>query len=222
MVPGTWPALLVLVVAVLPGAMFTYGFERQAGAFGATLADRVLRFVAVSVVFDLVYAWPAYLLYRAGWTPPPWDAPRAAVAWAVLVVALAAPARIGSTLGSLYVSRRTRVGHSLVRRMVTPAHEAALLRVILGPDPAPRAWDHFFAERPSAYLRVRLSDERWLGGLFASASYAGGFPQDGDLLLEQAWPVDDDGVFGSSPLGYAVYVPARSISYIEFVPAPRR
>lgn len=66
----------MLVAAVLPGAMFTYGFERQAGAFGVTLADRVLRFVAVSVVFDLAYAWPAYLLHRAGAGPPPWDGAR--------------------------------------------------------------------------------------------------------------------------------------------------
>lgn len=63
-------------------------------------------------------------------------------------------------------------------------------------------------------------DGGWLGGLYASESCAGGFPQDCDLLIEQAWPVDKTGLFGDRPLGYSFYVPAATIAYIEIVPAP--
>ena len=56
--------------------------------------------------------------------------------------------------------------------------------------------------------------------MFSAESYAGGFPHDGDLYLEEAWPVDENGSFGTAPLGYSVYVPAATIAYVELV-APR-
>ena len=62
--PNTIVGLLVLVVAVLPGLIYTLAFERQAGDYGATFADRTMRFVAVSVVFHLVAGWPEYWVYR--------------------------------------------------------------------------------------------------------------------------------------------------------------
>lgn len=219
MAPSTWTALLILVVTVLPGAVYTYAFERQAGAFGATMADRILRFVAASAALDVVYAVPAYLLYRIG-VGPPWQAAQVTAAWVGGVVALAVPAAVGSVLGGLYATRRTRDGWSLVRRFLSIEREARLLQVVLGRDPAPRAWDHVFSARPFVYLRVRCTDGRWLGGAFAAHSYAGGFPHDADLLLEQAWPVDESGVFGPEPADYAVYIPAAAIGYVEIVQPP--
>lgn len=60
MPPASVPALLVLLVAVLPGSVYTWAFERQASRHGVALADRVLRFVGVSAAFALLFAWPAY------------------------------------------------------------------------------------------------------------------------------------------------------------------
>jgi hypothetical protein len=219
MVPTTGEALLVLLLAVLPGAMFTFGFERQAGAFGVTLADRVLRFVAVSAAFTAAYAWPVYLA-RSALLSGDLDAPRFGLLWGSGVLGLGIPLVCGTTIGGLYASRRTRDRWRRLRRRLSPAREARLLRAVLGPDPAPRAWDHLFSERPTAYLRVRTTAGGWLGGAFAEESYAGGFPQDGDLYLEEAWHVDEQGVFGQKALGYAVYVPAATIAYIEIVAAP--
>src|SRR4029453_13416019 len=48
------------MVAVLPGLAYTLAFERQAGAYGVTLADRTLRFIAVSAGFPPLAAWPGY------------------------------------------------------------------------------------------------------------------------------------------------------------------
>lgn len=222
MVPTTWTALLLLLVAVLPGAMFTFGFERQVSAYGATLADRVLRFVAVSVVFDLLYAWPAYAAYRLWLDGEPVGAAQFAVAWGAMVATALVPATLGSVVGGLYATRNSRHGWEWLRRAVLPPpREARLLRLVLGRDPAPRAWDDLFSERPVAYLRVRTTTGEWLAGRFAQASYAGGFPYERDLLLEEAWPVDADGTLGPWPLGYPVYIPAASIAYIDVVPEER-
>jgi hypothetical protein len=207
MVPTTTTALVILAVAVLPGSVYTWAFERQAAAFGVTLADRVLRFVAVSLVFDLLYAWPAYGLYRLVFAGHGLRAAQFAVLWAGTVVGVTLPALAGSTVGGLYATRSTRNGWLWVRRRLPPEREATLLTRALGRDPAPRAWDRLFLERASVYLRVRLRDGPWVAGLFASGSYAGGFPNEPDLFLEQAWEIDADGVLGAGPLGYAVYIP---------------
>ena len=221
MVPTTWTALLLLTVAVLPGAMFTFGFERQAGAFRVTLADRVLRFVAASALFDLAYAWPAYGLYRWVLSSTRFDLGQFAVAWCGAVSGVGLPLLLGSVLGGLYVTRGKRTGWSGVRRWLPPERESRVLRAALGRDRAPRAWDQYFAQRPTTYLRVRRQDGGWLGGLFAASSYAGVFPHDRDLLLEEVWPVDEQGAFGDAPLGYSAYVPADTIAYVEFVgPGP--
>lgn len=217
MAPSTWTALAVLVVAVLPGAMFTFGFERQAGAFGVTAADRVLRFVAVSLCLDLAYAWPAYLLYRSGLAPPPWHAAQFAVTWAGAVAALTFPFAAGSAVAGLYTTRNSRAGWPWLRRVLSSDREERVLDAVLGRDPAPRAWDFYFSERPVTYLRVRTRDGTWVGGLFARGSSAGGFPHGGDLLIEEEWPLDEAGTFGDEPLGYALYVPADSISFLEMI-----
>ncbi|MGZ4468580.1 MAG: DUF6338 family protein [Nocardioidaceae bacterium] len=51
--PSSILALAIIVIAVLPGSMYTWAYERQASAFGATLADRTLRFIALSLIFHL-------------------------------------------------------------------------------------------------------------------------------------------------------------------------
>ena len=66
--PDTFQALVVLIVALLPGALYTWSFERLVGAWGVGFADRVLRFVGVSAVFQAaiapftVWGWRTYIL----------------------------------------------------------------------------------------------------------------------------------------------------------------
>lgn len=73
-----------------------------------------------------------------------------------------------------------------------------------------------FSDRPTMYLRVQTTDGTPVAGLFADDSYAGGFPHDADLFLEDAWDLADDGSFGKS-LGYPVYIPAGQIARMEIV-----
>jgi hypothetical protein len=60
----TFQALAVLVLAILPGASYTFTFERVAGSFGQNLADRLIRFVAASAVLQALFSGVTYVLYQ--------------------------------------------------------------------------------------------------------------------------------------------------------------
>src|SRR5881396_2666344 len=49
--PETFQALGVAVIALLPGSLYVWSFERLAGAWGVKLSDRLFRFVGASTVF---------------------------------------------------------------------------------------------------------------------------------------------------------------------------
>jgi Family of unknown function (DUF6338) len=207
-IPQTALGLLLLVVAVLPGLTYTLAFERQAGAYGVTLADRTLRFIAVSAVFHLLAAWPEYGLWRVTFgRGGRIDAGEFAVLWLAGILLLVLPAVTGTLIGQVYVHRDDR-----------PLWQQGLLRWTIGPELAPRAWDDFFSERPATYLRVRTVDGTTHAGLFASGSYAAGFPQEPDLLLEEAWSIDPDSGELLASLGYPLYIAPGQIAWMEIVP----
>ena len=211
MFPETAVGLLLLVVAVLPGLTYTLAFERQAGAYGVTLADRTLRFIAVSAVFHLLAAWPEYWLWRTTFgRGGQIDAGEFAILWGAGILLLVLPAATGTLLGQAYVHRDER-----------PAWQRELLRWTIGPELAPRAWDDFFSERPATYLRVRTVDGTTHAGLFASGSYAAGFPQEPDLLLEEAWSIDAQSGQLLESLGYPLYIAPGQIAWMEIVPPQR-
>lgn len=217
MLPTSVITLAIVIVAVLPGSMYTWAFERQVSAFGVTLADRVLRFIAISLLFHLVLGWAEYGLFRLAFSGSEFNAGQFAAAWFAVLLVVAIPAVLGTVTGGLYATRNTREGWAWLRRHVAQENEHAFLRLVLGRTPAPRAWDNMFSDRPTVYLRIQTTDGAAVAGLFADDSYAGGFPNEPDLYLEQAWEMADDGSL-TQPLGYPVYIPAGQIARMEIVP----
>lgn len=218
MVPNTVTSLVLIVLAVLPGLTYVLSFERQAGRYGVTLADRVLRLIFVSAVFHVVVGWFEYWVYRsvlAGYQEI--SAGQFAVLWLGVIFIVIVPAAAGTLIGSLYRTRRTRDSLLWIRRWLSQEREEKILDFLLGQEPAPRAWDDYFSSHPASYLRIGTKDGTLLAGRFANRSYAAGFPQDPDLLLEEAWQLSENGEF-LRPLGYALYVGAREISWMEIVP----
>jgi len=216
MPPVSLIALAVVIIGVIPGSMYTWAYEREASAFGVTLADRTLRFIAISLLFHLFLGWPEYALYRFALAGPRFAVGQFAATWAAVLLVVALPAVIGTLLGGLYATRNSREGWAVIRSRLSPEREGRLLRLALGRTPAPRAWDDLFSDRPTMYLRVQTTDGTPVAGLFADDSYAGGFPHDTDLFLEDAWDLTADGSFGQS-LGYPVYIPAGQIARMEIV-----
>lgn len=214
MVPTSVVALAIVVIAVLPGSMYTWAFERQVSAYGANLADRVLRFVALSVLFHLALGWIEYWLFRSAFAGEQFGGGQFAIAWVAVAILVVVPAALGTVIGGLYASRSDREGWAWIRQHLTVRTENRVLQFILGRTPAPRAWDNMFSERQNLYLRVETTDGNAVAGLFADKSYAGGFPHDTDLYLEESWSMTEDGSL-DKPLGYPVYLPAGQIARLE-------
>lgn len=177
----TFEALAVFLLAGLPGALYTWAFERQVGQWGATASDRVLRFVAGSAVFHAIFAPVTYWVWLrfvhsgrlAGHGPVP------LYLWVIALGYVAVPFLAGTLSGTRCASR--------------PPDWSS--RVVNGPNPAPRAWDHVFGHRQNlAWVRVKLKSGPFMAGLYANLgserSYASGFPYDQELFLLRAAQMD--------------------------------
>jgi hypothetical protein len=215
MYPTSVVALLLFGVAVLPGATYRWAYERETGAFGVTLADRALRLVAVSLLLDALYAWPAYLGWRAWFAGKAFAGGQFTVAWCASVVGVAVPYALGTVVGGLSRTAQSRDGWPRVRRMLPRRAETWLLRLLVGRNAAPRAWDRVFTSGQALYLRIRLRDGSWREGYFGRNSHAGTFPHANDLLLEEAWPTGATGPPAAAEDRYALYLTADSIDVIE-------
>ena len=174
---GLGVATLVLV-ALLPGALFTWSFERWAGRFGIGLQDRALRFVGGSAVLLSIAAWPLYWLYAGYWDrlvdrqALPWWIWFAPILYTVLPV-------VGGGLLGLGWKKKW-----------------SWARYISGRDRTPQAWDHLFQDRPAGWVRCKLKSGTWVGGAFAEVDgrrpYASGYPESQDLYLPAILPLDHD------------------------------
>jgi hypothetical protein len=179
----TFPALLIIVVAVLPGALYSWGFEQAAGAWRTGAADRTLRFVGGSAAFHALAApltwWVVTRQMRTSLlTRPTFWWPLWLLALGLVVI----PTAAGRVTGAAVRRRHPWAGW------------------LVGGTAPPRAWDHVFVEGRAAWLRIRLKDAQagaggWIVGHFASStsgapgSYVGG-GESPDLYIVDTAEVD--------------------------------
>jgi hypothetical protein len=188
---GTLEALTVAVLALLPGAVYTWVYERQVSTSRAGLADRLLRLLGASGAF-LALALPGlYQLYRVFVVPGRLVTgdPLPGAVWLLPPAYLLLPAVAGLVVGRAAHARKPWV------------------RLLTGPAPAPRAWDHLFSTpKLTGWVRLKLMDGTWLFGAWSSGdaasgenrstpqrSYAAGYPEQQDLYLVDTASVGDDG-----------------------------
>lgn len=213
---NTLEALGVAVLALLPGALYTWSFEREVGAWGATFADRLFRFVGASAVFHAAMAWPSHLIYSnfvhsgriaRGEALPAWM-------WFVPVGFVIVPILLGSFVGNSTYRRRRWT------------------RFLVGRSPAPRAWDHLFAapDLTGWVIVHRKGDKSALAGTWAAShdgrrrSYAAGYPETQDLFLIDTVEcdpgtgqilIDTEGAVQFR--GISVLIRWDEIEYLEFI-----
>ncbi len=222
--PDTLEALIALTIGLLPGALYTWAFEREAGAWGTRFTDRALRFVGISAIVHALFAPATYLVWVAWVRTGRVAAAQAPLAlWLVLVAYVALPLASGTIVGRGTRKRR------------------AWARIFTGPNAAPRAWDHLFAHAPDGWIRLRMKSGVWLSGAFATQtgggarSYATGYPDEQDLYLVQAVDVDPQtGEFLTDAEGHPVLTDAEGhpvlrgsgilvrweeVEYLEFIEA---
>lgn len=176
--PDTFEAAGVLILALLPGALYTWAFERLVGRWGVGLSDRLLRFAGGSAIFHALAApftywiWATYA--RTGRVARGESLPLSL--WLVPLLYVGIPACLGTLAAR---------GHRA---------EKSWARILTGSDPAPRAWDYLFQGHPDGWIRCRMKSGVWIGGAFADRngrrSYVAGYPEPADLYLAQAVDVD--------------------------------
>jgi len=211
--PDTFQAAIAIAIAVGPGALYFWAFERQAGRWGVGLSDRILRFVGLSALFHAAVAPVSYWFWAHQWPEIREGEPVSLWLWGLAVAYVAVPVAGGTAIGFA------------VRRAMPWS------RWFAGPHPAPRAWDYLFEREPDGYVRMRLKSGRWIGGLFAEfngrAPYTAGYPEPQDLLLPATIAVDPE--TGELPLdatGRVVYrrgallVRWDEIEYLQFYEEP--
>lgn len=210
--PDTFQAVAVLVVALLPGALYVWAFERQAGRWGVGLSDRLLRFVGGSALFHAAAAPLTYWLWADRWDHIRTGEPVSWWMWPLVVAYVAIPA-----IGGTVVGRGVR-------------GEKSWTTIFTGPDPAPRAWDHLFGQKADGWVRLRLKSGVWIGGAYADAngrrSYAADYPEPQDLFLAAAvevdpengeFVVDEDG--DVALLAGGILVRWEEVEHLEFIDA---
>lgn len=216
MPPATTQALIILALAVLPGALYVWAFEREAGAYGVTVADRVLRLLAVSAAIQVVFAPLAYAVWRLAFQGHNFKSGQFALVWAGTLVLLGIPYVLGSVVGAVYAARANPTRRARLRQWLhlTPDRESRLIAVTGGARYAPTAWDAFFSGSPGAVVRVRTKTSGIVHGIYGKDSYAGGFPHSRDLLLEDTWAVDSAGK-PRSLRGVSLLLPPEEIVAVE-------
>lgn len=210
--PDNFQAVLSIVIALIPGALYVWSFERQAGRYGIGASDRVLRFVGGSAIFFAVFAWPLYWLY-ATYRESFETADINISQWLALVPILYVLVPI--TAGTL-IGKGVR-------------EQARWAKALVGPDPAPRAWDYLFQYGVDGWIRCRLKSGTWIAGAFAEyggrQSYAAGYPEPQDIYLARSVQVDPEtGEFqfeGDEPLmgEGGLLLRWEEIEYLEFLDA---
>ena len=212
--PDTFQALVVLIVALLPGALYTWSFERLVGAWGVGFADRVLRFVGASAVFQAaiapftVWGWRTYIL-----TGRLQDGDLPLALWLLPLLYVAVPIALGVVVGRGTVQQAS---------VVEGVHRTLAGSAGLGPPvrSATRRVGPVTAEERRV-ARWGVHERR--RGL---DSYAAGYPDEQDLFLAEAYSVDpESGEFELDangdvvPTGSAILVRWAEVEYLDFIDA---
>lgn len=205
---STFEAVAVALVAVLPGALFVWGFERVVGRWAIGLGERLLRFVGISAVFHALAAPITYPLWRDLLRTPALREDLPIWLWPVALAYVVVPTALGSALA---------VGFRADR---------AWARFVAGSAPAPTAWDALFAANPTGWVLMKLKSGRWIGGAYdTESSYVGGYPEPADIYLAPEAVVDQEGEdFARGPdgkvirLDFGVLVRWDEVEYLEVTP----
>lgn len=87
--------------------------------------------------------------------------------------------------------------------------------------PYPSVWDYTFRRREAQFVLLRLTNGRFIGGLWGPDSYAGGHPHEGDIFHSRAYRVSETGEFqGPVPGSAGVHVRGDAYTSVEFFHAP--
>ena len=84
--------------------------------------------------------------------------------------------------------------------------------------PTPTAWDFASDHTRAGFVRILTKEGGWIGGYAGGGSFFSGYPEAREVFLEEAWMLDDDGVF-LAPLGgtAGVWVRCDDVQLVQFL-----
>jgi uncharacterized protein DUF6338 len=89
--------------------------------------------------------------------------------------------------------------------------------------PYPTAWDYFFDFREPVFVLVHLNNGARIGGYWGPKSYAGSFPNDGDIYVEAVYRIDEMGKFAEPiPDTRGMLLRRTEYSYVELFTVPTK
>ncbi len=176
---STFQALAVALLALLPGATYTFAYERRVGGFGVSLSDRLVRFLAASALFTALFSGPGMLLYRNYVASGQLGRGEVNAFW--FEVAVLTYVLLPTAAGALVGTGQLRRWHWVT--------------ALIGDAPEPRAWDYLWRPGVQGVVRLKLKSGLWLAGIFGTTasgqrSYAAGYPETQDLYLSLQVKVD--------------------------------
>jgi hypothetical protein len=217
---STFEALLVLLVAVLPGSLYTIALVHRGATWAWPrdgTADRIILFVGISAVFHACFAPATYWAYRELIVGQALADGRAAWWWWLILLAyVVVPYAWGEA-----TARSRAWGLSAPRPKIWFKH---LIEMFTATAPEPRAWDRVFANPGTVgWVRLKLASGDWKAGHWRQPSYASGYQEETDLFLADLVMVDNAGQFVMDrnkrpvPVGAGLLIRWSEVQYLEFI-----
>ncbi|WP_032374099.1 DUF6338 family protein [Rhodococcoides fascians] len=204
--------LLVLLVLVVPGIVFTYvrRWLRGPGADERDFSVRLVHAVAASVIFDCIYLifggpFLIKMFTPVAGEPSAPTQPREA-GFFTLLLAVVIPLLVALLFHVRFTGKLWYPFQLAERRSSTPT-----------------AWDHVAPHTAECYVRVFTSDGYWVGGWLPNRSgYLATYPEPRDIFIPQQWRMSATGEFESPIEGsLGVYIPLAGSDRVEWISARR-
>lgn len=214
-IPSTAYGLAVLLVLVLPGIVYAAvrTTVRGFGAHDRNVSARILQATLVGALLNGVY-----LLLLGDWIidllrgdERVLEQPRL-VALAALSLGVAIPATL-----AYFIHGRPRWERPDIRLL----RSLPWLRwpvICTGFESTPTAWDKVAPQLGGRWIRIRISEGKWVGGWFGDRSYISTYPEPRDIYIEDEHHVDKDGEIGEQVQGSAgVWLALKEGDIVEWV-----
>lgn len=201
---GTFQALSLLLLTILPGAVLLFSYERNAGPLAGDANERALHFLIGTVLVFPYTATLAAWTYtsvlhvsvdgsQAQFTNRLEDPSDLSLGWTLLPLAyVLLPWCLGWATGKGRVSLRRRAVKNRATSLV----------------PGVTAWDIVFLEPGPKLISAKLRGGPWVAGVFSDSSFASApAGKQKELVLEAGVQVDDAGQVERDDYGTPVVLP---------------
>lgn len=189
MLEGGWQQALTVLVVVIPGFVYQGVRARYRGPTpeDKEFSVRILRALAQSIRFALAYAMVGGLVLTFTGMP---HRPKELRITGLEI--LGAAALVFALVFVIPAAIAVWTHIRAVKKLYPGIARGEWFDIY---NPTPTAWDFASSRVGPGFVRVLLSDGRWVGGYADKASFFSSYPESREIFVEKAYEVDDQGGF---------------------------